>query len=124
MHTFYFVKETGKMIGVDMTTSQLEIANKYLSLMMEKYKFSQPNIEFILKNIQKIDLDDTSVDVVISNCVLNLVPEKRKPFYKSGGCSKKEDNFTFLICIHIEGSVNKIKKIKLYGENYLQGPVY
>ena len=33
-----------------------------------------------LGNIEKIDLDDASVDVVISNCVLNLVPEKKKAF--------------------------------------------
>ena len=63
-----------------MTQGQLDIANKHKDFMTEKYKFSKPNVEFKLGKIENIDLPDNSVDVVISNCVLNLVPEKKTAF--------------------------------------------
>lgn len=45
--------------------------------MTEKYGFSKPNVEFIQAKIEKIPLEDNSVDVVISNCVINLSPTKK-----------------------------------------------
>lgn len=48
--------------------------------MTKKYGFSKPNIEFIEGRIQKIPLADNSVDVVISNCVVNLSPSKKEVF--------------------------------------------
>jgi ubiquinone/menaquinone biosynthesis C-methylase UbiE len=48
--------------------------------MMEKFGFEKPNVEFILGRIEKIPLEDESVDVVISNCVVNLTPNKKDVF--------------------------------------------
>jgi SAM-dependent methyltransferase len=64
----------GKVIGVDMTPEMIEKANENL----RKSNFT--NIEFRLGGIEALPVEDDTVDVVISNCVLNLVPDKLKAF--------------------------------------------
>lgn len=64
----------GKIIGVDMTPEMIEKANVNL----RKSDFT--NIEFRLGEIESLPVEDDAVDVVISNCVLNLVPDKLKAF--------------------------------------------
>lgn len=68
------VGEEGKVIGIDFT---LEMIGK---AMANKFKAGYENVDFKLGEIEKIPLEDNSADVVISNCVLNLVPDKRKAF--------------------------------------------
>lgn len=68
------VGESGKVIGVDMTEAMIEKANQ------NKSKLGYDNVEFRLGDIENLPVDDSSIDVVISNCVLNLVPDKRKAF--------------------------------------------
>jgi len=64
----------GRVIGVDMTADMIAKAN-------ENLKQSQfGNIEFRLGEIESLPVDSDSVDVVISNCVLNLVPDKAQAF--------------------------------------------
>lgn len=75
----YFVGEKGEVVGVDMTEEQLEIANKYLPTQMETFGFKDPNVRFCLgfiEDLKSIDLPDGYFDVVISNCVVNLSPDK------------------------------------------------
>ena len=64
----------GRAIGIDMTPEMIERARKNA----EKGGFS--NVEFHLANIDKLPLDDNSVDCVISNCVINLAPDKQAVF--------------------------------------------
>lgn len=68
------VGENGFVIGVDMTEEMIAKAEK------NKTKTGYTNIEFRLGDIEKLPVNDNSIDVVISNCVLNLVPDKRKAF--------------------------------------------
>lgn len=65
---------SGKVIGVDFTEAMVTKARANA----EKLKFH--NVEFRLGDIEELPLSDDTVDVVISNCVLNLVPNKRKAF--------------------------------------------
>ncbi len=69
---------TGRVIGVDMTTEMIDLANRNI----EKFKntSSQDNVEFRLGYIEELPLDDNSVDLVISNCVINLAVDKPKVF--------------------------------------------
>lgn len=62
--------ESGKVIGVDMTPAMIEKANE------NKQKLGFNNVEFILADIENLPLKENSIDVVISNCVLNLVTDK------------------------------------------------
>lgn len=72
------VGKNGKVIGVDMTPEQLAVANEYKSYHAEKFGYD--NVEFHQGLIEKLDdisgLEDNSVDVIISNCVINLCPDK------------------------------------------------
>ncbi|MBC8458176.1 MAG: arsenite methyltransferase [Deltaproteobacteria bacterium] len=68
------VGEAGKVIGLDFSDNMLEKARKNA----EKLGYS--NIEFIAGDIEDMPIPHNSVDVVVSNCVLNLVPDKQKAF--------------------------------------------
>lgn len=69
-----FVGETGKVIGIDMTEAMIDKARGNA----EKLGFN--NVEFRMGEIEKMPLSANKADVVVSNCVLNLVPDKRKAF--------------------------------------------
>jgi len=66
--------EKGKVIGVDMTETMIEKAKANAK------KQNYTNVEFILGDIEHLPVDANTADVVISNCVLNLVPDKEKAF--------------------------------------------
>jgi ubiquinone/menaquinone biosynthesis C-methylase UbiE len=66
------VGATGKAIGLDMTDEMLELARANAS------DAGINNVEFVKGYIEEIPLADSSVDVVISNCVINLAADKRK----------------------------------------------
>jgi SAM-dependent methyltransferase len=66
------VGPTGKAYGLDMTDEILALANK------NKRKSGIENVEFLKGEIENIPLPDNSVDVVISNCVINLSSDKRR----------------------------------------------
>lgn len=68
------VGPTGKAIGIDMTPEMIERARKNA----KEGKIT--NVEFHLASIDKIPLPDASVDCVISNCVINLAPDKNAVF--------------------------------------------
>ena len=68
------VGAAGRVIGVDMTPEMIAKANANAE------KLGAKNVEFRLGEIEALPVEDGSVDVVISNCVVNLVPDKRKAF--------------------------------------------
>lgn len=70
------VGATGKVIGVDMTPDMLSRARKNLATYREKTGFD--NVEFRLGEIEHLPVEDGGVDVVLSNCVLNLSPDKKQ----------------------------------------------
>jgi arsenite methyltransferase len=75
------VGENGYVVGVDMTDNQLAVANKYVDYQTEKFGYSKPNVEFVKGNIEELDklnLEPGSFDVIISNCVINLASDKLK----------------------------------------------
>jgi len=79
------VGKTGRVIGVDMTPEMLEKARANAK------KGNYTNVEFKLGEIEKLPVDNNSIDVIISNCVINLSPDKGEVFkdayrvLKSGG---------------------------------------
>lgn len=119
------VGEKGKIIGVDMTLDMITKARENA----EKYEIK--NVEFRQGDIEKLPVDDQSIDIVISNCVINLVPEKTKVFQeayrvlKKGGkayisdmvllkeLSPEERNNELLLCACIGGALLKEDYIKM-----------
>lgn len=73
------VGEQGRVIGVDMTQEQLEVARRHSAYMAEQFGYARSNVTFhqgYIEDLRTADLADNSVDVVISNCVVNLSPDK------------------------------------------------
>ncbi len=71
------VGPTGKSIGIDMTPQMIELARKNA---LKRAKGAPSNVEFHLSEIAALPLPAASVDCVISNCVINLAPDKRAVF--------------------------------------------
>jgi len=77
------VGESGCSIGVDMTTEQIEVAKKYQDIQRERFGFKTTNVKLLhgyIEDLKTIGIEDNSVDVVISNCVINLSPAKEQVF--------------------------------------------
>ena len=68
------VGPTGKVYGLDMTDEMLALARE------NQAKAKVQNVEFLKGEIEAIPLPDASVDLIISNCVINLSPEKDRVF--------------------------------------------
>ena len=68
------VGETGKVTGIDFTVAMTEKARA------NNAKLGFTNIEFIQGDIEEMPLSENQFDVIVSNCVLNLVPDKKKAF--------------------------------------------
>ncbi|MCL2712836.1 MAG: methyltransferase domain-containing protein [Methanomassiliicoccaceae archaeon] len=77
------VGESGYVIGVDMTTEQIETAIKHQEGQRKRFGFKRSNVKFIqgyIEDLKTLGIEDNSVDVVISNCVINLSPAKEQVF--------------------------------------------
>ncbi|XP_060624289.2 arsenite methyltransferase [Anolis sagrei] len=73
------VGENGHITGVDMTEAQVEVAKKHIDYHMNKFGYKKPNVNFIHGYIEKLSeagLKGESYNLVISNCVVNLSPDK------------------------------------------------
>jgi len=81
------VGETGKVTGLDFTDEMIERAR------WNNSKLGFKNVEFIKGDIEDMPIPEESYDVVISNCVLNLVPDKKKAFSEIFRVLKKEGHF-------------------------------
>ncbi len=71
------VGSQGQVVGVDMTVEQLAVANAHLQYHAEQFGFA--NVEFrqgYIENLEALGLSDASFDVIVSNCVINLSPDK------------------------------------------------
>jgi arsenite methyltransferase len=66
--------ENGRVIGIDMTEAMVGKARQNAA------KLGYPNVEFHLGDIEKMPIENNTADVVVSNCVMNLVPDKKKAF--------------------------------------------
>ncbi len=74
---------SGHVIGVDITQEMIDQANRNAK------KFNYANVEFRLGDIEELPVQDNSIDVIISNCVVNLAPDKLKVFKEAFRVLKK-----------------------------------
>jgi len=75
--------EAGQVIGVDMTKEQIEIAMKYQDEQRKRFGFDRSNVllkQGYMEDLKSLGIEDDSVDVVISNCAINLSPNKEQVF--------------------------------------------
>ncbi len=77
------VGPTGTVIGVDMTAEQLAVARRHQTWHAERFGHVRSNVRFVegyIEDLASAGITDASVDVVVSNCVLNLSPDKPRVF--------------------------------------------
>lgn len=126
------VGDSGKVIGVDMTEEMIAKAKENA----EKHNYT--NVEFRLGDIESLPIDDNSIDIIISNCVINLAPNKLKVFneayrvLKSGGrmyisdivlldnLTEEQKNDETLIAGCVGGALLKDDYIKIIKESGLE----
>ncbi len=82
------VGESGKVIGIDMTEPMVEKARQ------NAQKLGLANVAFHLGEIEALPLPDETADVIISNCVFNLVPDKEKAFAETYRVMKTGGHFS------------------------------
>lgn len=82
------VGESGRVIGIDMTEAMIERARANAA------QAGFTNVEFRLGEIENIPIADNTADVVISNCVLNLVPNKEQAFLETYRILKPQGHFS------------------------------
>lgn len=71
------VGPTGSVVGIDMTTEQLDVAERHRAHHSEVFGYD--NVRFVqgfIEELSELDLEPASFDVIVSNCVLNLSPDK------------------------------------------------
>jgi arsenite methyltransferase len=119
------VGESGKVIGVDMTEEMIKKARANAK------RYNYKNIEFKLGDIEALPIKDNSIDSIISNCVINLAPDKLKVFQeayrvlKKGGkmylsdivlleeLSKRQKENPYLLIGCVAGALHKEEYIEL-----------
>jgi SAM-dependent methyltransferase len=77
------VGEGGEVVGVDMTDEQLAVAERHVDYHRQQYGYSKSNIRFLkgyIENLDDLDLEPGSFDLIVSNCVINLSPDKEAVF--------------------------------------------
>ncbi len=121
---------TGRAIGVDMTPDMIQKAQE------NAQKYGIKNVEFRLGDIEQLPIESSSVDIVISNCVINLAPDKSKVFEQvyrvlkpqgkmyvsdvvlTGQLSEEQKKDEKLLCACVAGALSKdvyIEKLKKAG---------
>jgi SAM-dependent methyltransferase len=88
------VGPTGRVIGIDMTDTMLEIARKNAVVVATNLGYPSSNVEFRKGLADAMPVDDGTIDLIISNCVINLAPDKRKVFREMYRVAKPGGRFT------------------------------
>ncbi|MCE7738657.1 MAG: arsenite methyltransferase [Candidatus Heimdallarchaeota archaeon] len=107
------VGTSGKVIGVDMTPDMVDLARK------NARKFEYGNVEFRLGEIENIPVADDLVDVIISNCVINLSPEKQRVFNEAFRVLKPGGRISISDMVLLQELPESIRK----DDSYLAGCV-
>lgn len=88
------VGPSGRVIGIDMTDTMLEIARRNAPIVATNLGYPAPNVEFRKGMADAMPVDDAGVDLIISNCVINLAPDKRRVFKEMYRVIKPGGRFT------------------------------
>ena len=92
------VGEKGKVVGIDMTEEQIEVAKKHKKYHEDLFGLKDKNLDFTLGKIEKLSelgLNQKSFDLIVSNCVINLIPDKERVLKDAYSLLKTGGEFYF-----------------------------
>lgn len=119
------VGEHGKVIGLDMTEEQLEVARRHRNWHAKKAGFAAANTEFLTGYIEDLSaIADASVDVVVSNCVVNLSPDKNRVLREVFRVLRKGGEFYFSDIYSDRRMPESLRKDELLWGECLSGALY
>lgn len=114
------VGEKGHVTGIDMTEDQLEVAKTYMDYHMQEFGYKKSNVNFVQGYIEALieaGLEKNSFDIIISNCVVNLSPDKKKVLADAYNVLKDGGEFYFSDVYSSARLTDEIKNHKvLWGE--------
>ena len=88
------VGPTGRVVGIDMTDTMLDIARKHTGVVAANLGYPSSNVEFRKGMADAMPVEDGTIDLIISNCVINLAPDKRRVFREMFRVAKPGGRFT------------------------------
>lgn len=97
------VGSSGKVIGVDFSEEMIQKAKQNAE------KMNYKNVEFRLGDIEDLPVEDNSIDIIISNCVINLAPDKTKVFSESYRVLKADGKMFVSDIVLLEDISDEIK---------------
>nr|XP_061791876.1 arsenite methyltransferase-like [Nerophis lumbriciformis] len=116
------VGEAGHVTGIDMTEDQLEVARKHVDFHMKEFGYQKPNVTFVqgfIETLTEASLENNSFDIIISNCVVNLSPDKKKVLTEAHSVLKDGGEFFFSDMYCNGRQTDEIKNNKvLWGEGF------
>ena len=122
----YLAGEQGFVYGIDMTESQIRVAQRYVGEQAARFGYARPNAKFIhdeMENLHK-HLTPASIDLVTSNCVINLVEDKEQVLKEIYRVLKNGGEFYFSDVYADRRVPEEVRKNRiLYGE-CLGGALY
>lgn len=122
-----FVGQDGHVTGLDMTDEQLAVANKYIDFHTEKFGYSKPNTNFVKGYIEKLNeagIKDNSIDIIISNCVLNLSQDKAAVLKGAHQVLKEGGEFYFSDVYASYNLPEEIRRDKVLWGECISGALY
>ena len=88
------VGPSGRVIGIDMTDEMLSMARLHAPVVASNLGYAQSNVDFRKGFADSMPVEDDSVDLIVSNCVINLAPDKTKVFREMFRVLKPGGRFT------------------------------
>lgn len=88
------VGPNGRVIGIDMTDTMLDIARAHADTVAKNLGYPTSNVDFRKGMADAMPVDDGTADLIISNCVINLAPDKRRVFHDMFRVAKAGGRFT------------------------------
>lgn len=118
--------QSGFAYGIDMTENQINVAKKYQEEQTKRFEYKEKNTEFIHDYIENIDkhFEENSIDIVTSNCVINLLEDKRAILKKVYKLLKEGGEFYFSDVYSNRRLPEHIKKDKVLHGECLGGALY
>ncbi|MEA4827912.1 MAG: arsenite methyltransferase [Clostridium sp.] len=113
-----YVGEEGKVYGLDMTNEMLELANK------NKKKMGANNVEFIKGYIEDIPLENETIDVITSNCVINLCEDKEVALKEAYRVLKKGGRIAIADIVQLKKVPKDIKQSAEMWVGCIAGALY